>query len=175
MVISRVMSVSNLGVKLACQEFLARWSKNRDRPLNKPILVTLEVTPNCFLRCKQCDIWKIPKQPSLSLEKAEIIIDKLHDWLGGFYLSFTGGEPFMNLKLPQMITYAESKGIITHVNSNGVLVNQKLGRQIVASKLSAITISLDGAKAKTHDRLRGVPGTLAGALRAIRVLKEFAA
>jgi len=154
------------------QDVLIKASLNLNKPLNQPTSIIFNLTPNCVLKCRQCDIWKNPPEPQLSFEKAKIIIDKLHSWLGSCYLFFTGGEPLMNKDLPKIIGYAYSKGMISHINSNATLLNKTMAKKLTDNHLFAISISIDGAKAKTHDYLRGVPGTFNKAIKAIRYLQE---
>lgn len=159
-------------VKINWQKNLINLSINLNRPLNKPTSIIIDITPNCVLRCQQCNLWKTPPHVHLTFAQAKIIIDKLHKWLGNYYLFFTGGEPFLNPNLPKIIKYAESKGIFTHVNSNAFLINKDLSKKIIDSKLSAISISLDGASPSTHDKLRGVKNAYKNAIQAIRLLKK---
>lgn len=156
------------------QDILIKLSKNLDKPLNKPTLITFNLTPNCVLRCRQCDIWKNPPEKQLSFEDAKIIIDRLHKWLGSCYIFFTGGEPLLNKDLPKIIGYAYSLGIISHINSNGVLLDKTMAKKLTDNHLFAISISIDGAKAKTHDYLRGIPGTFNKAIKAIEFLRSCA-
>lgn len=154
------------------QDTLIKASINSDLPLNKPTSIIFDLTPNCVLRCRQCDIWRNQPEKHLSYEEAKKIIDKLHSWLGNFYLFFTGGEPLMNKDLPKIIGYAHSKGIISHINSNASLINKTVAKELTDNHLYAISISFDGARAKTHDYLRGVPGTFDKAINAIKYLQE---
>jgi MoaA/NifB/PqqE/SkfB family radical SAM enzyme len=155
------------------QDILIKASTRLNKPLNKPTSITFNLTPNCVLKCRQCDIWKNPPEKQLSFKEAKIIIDRLHSWLGSFYLFFTGGEPLMNKDLPKIIDYAYKLGIISHLNSNAVLLDKTMAKKLIDSHLYAISISIDGAKAKTHDYLRGVPGTFDKAIQAIKNLQEF--
>ena len=154
------------------QEILIGTSIKSDKPLNKPTSIIFDLTPNCILKCRQCDIWRNSPEKHLSYDDAKNIIDKLHAWLGNFYLFFTGGEPLMNKDLPEIIGYAYSKGIISHINSNASLISKDLAKKLSDNHLHAISISLDGALPKTHDYLRGVPGTFNKAIKAIKLLHE---
>jgi MoaA/NifB/PqqE/SkfB family radical SAM enzyme len=160
-------------VSAATQDNLVRLSKNLDRPLNRPTSIVINVTSNCMLRCQQCDLWKTKPEKQLTFDQGKEIIDKLYNWLGPHYLFFTGGEPFINQDLPKMIRYAEDKGLMTHVNSNAFVINDKLAQKIVDSGLSSISISLDGGNAITHDHLRGVKGAYDRVLNGIKLLRKY--
>lgn len=154
------------------QKFLIKISFGKKIPLNRPTSIIIDVTENCILRCKQCHLWKTKPSAQITYDEGKIIIDNLYDWLGNFYLFFTGGEPLLNKDLIKIIGYAEKKGIVTHVNSNAFLIDKKMAKDITKSGLSSLSISLDGSNAKTHDYLRGVNGTFDHAIMAIDFLKK---
>jgi len=154
------------------QKFLIYISKYLNKPLNKPTSIMITVTQNCILHCRQCNLWKTKPEKQMTFDEAKIIIDRLHDWLGNFYLFFTGGEPFINKNLPDIIKYAQSMGIICHVNSNAFLIDKKLAKKIIDSNLNSISISLDGAKSSTHDYIRRTPGAYKKVIKAIKLLQN---
>ncbi len=170
--ISKKIKSTGINLSIWWQNLLIKVSLNLNKPLNKPTSITFDLTPNCVLKCKQCDIWKSPPETQLSLKEAKIIIDRLHSWLGSCYLFFTGGEPLTNTDLPEIIGYAYRKGILSHINSNAVLIDKSLAKKLTLNHLYAISISLDGATAKTHDYLRGVSGTFDKVIKAINYLQK---
>ena len=115
------------------QDMLIKASLNSNKPLNKPTSIIFNLTPNCVLKCRQCDIWKNPPEKHISYDEAKIIIDKLHSWLGNCYIFFTGGEPLMNKDLPKIIGYAYSQGTISHINSNATLIDENMAKKLVPS------------------------------------------
>lgn len=159
-------------IKTYFQKFLISISKYSNKPLNKPTSIMINVTQNCFLHCRQCDLWKTKPEKQMTFDQAKIIINKLHNWLGNFYLFFTGGEPFINKDLPKIIKYAQDIGIVCHVNTNAFLIDKNLSKKIIDSRLDSISISLDGGKASTHDYLRGTPGTYNKVIEAIKLLQN---
>ena len=154
------------------QAFLISISKNLNKPLNKPTSITLTITNNCNSRCQHCHLWQNKPEKQLKFSQAKKILDKLYDWLGNFYLFFTGGEPFLNQDLPKIIKYAQKKGIICHVNSNALLINKSLAEKIIDSKLNSISISLDGANPSTNNSIRGIPNGYQKVIQAIKLLKN---
>jgi hypothetical protein len=168
----KIKFISIITIKVFYQRFLIFISKNLNKPFNKPTSVIIDITQNCILHCQQCNLWKTKPEKQMTFSQAKKIINKLYDWLGNFYLFFTGGEPLINNDLPKIIKYAQSKGIVCHVNSNAFLIDKKLAKQLINSKLDSISISLDGAKASTHDSLRGTPGTFKKVINAIKLLQN---
>ncbi len=160
-------------LRFFAQKILTAVSVNLNKPLNQPTSIIFNISQSCMLKCKQCDIWKTKPHPPITYDQAKIIIDKIYDWLGVFQLLITGGEPFMNPFLPQIIEYCHQKGIYTIINSNGYLINNVLAQKIVSSHLNAITISIDGSNPITHDNIRGVKGSYRRAVNAIRLLNKY--
>jgi len=65
------------------------------------------------------------------------------------------GEPFLHPQIFTMIRYAEDKNIRTRISTNGtVFYHSDNADAILASKLSDLIVSLDGASQKTFERYR---------------------
>lgn len=154
------------------QAFIISISRNLNKPFNKPTSITINITNNCNSHCQHCYLWQSKPEKQLTFDQAKKIIDKLYEWLGNFYLFFTGGEPFLNQNLTEIIKYAQNKGIICHVNSNALLIDQKLAQKIIDSKLDSISISLDGAKTTTNNQIRGIPIAYQKVIQAVKLLKN---
>lgn len=158
--------------KAYSQLFLLTISKKLDKPLNRPTSIAINVTNNCNSHCRHCHLWQSKPEKQLNLDQGKKIIDKLYHWLGCYYLFFTGGEPFINQDLPEIIKYAQKKGVICHVNSNAFLIENKLASKIIDSKLDSLSISLDGSKPKTHDYIRNTPNAYKKVINALKILQQ---
>jgi MoaA/NifB/PqqE/SkfB family radical SAM enzyme len=69
-------------------------------------------------------------------------------------VDFTGGEPLLHPDLPRFLRAAKKVGLKTTVTTNGLLY-PKLAPDL-AGWVDLLHISIDGAQAETHDRLRGI-------------------
>ena len=59
------------------------------------------------------------------------------------------GEPLLNPELPEIISYAKSKGILeTIINTNVTQLDTKLSKKIISSGLDLMIISFDGGSKK---------------------------
>nr|MDO8109074.1 radical SAM protein [Candidatus Sigynarchaeota archaeon] len=139
----------------------------------------LHLTQHCNLRCTHCYIEKpAGVQPAVQdrvkeLQPAEIldIIDqfdkfvKLQSATAKIY--FTGGEPLLDPRLPEYISAAAKRGMITMILSNGTLIDDEKAKELRHAGLRIVQISIDGLEA-THDAIRG-PGNFARATRALDV------
>ena len=146
-------------------------SLNRTPP--PPLLVHLEVTKRCNLRCIHCAIRADAPNRSeeLSTDEIKSLIDSLSS-LGTMYLSMSGGEPFLRKDIFDLVKYGKSRGLGLHISSNGTLITRGAARRLNALGLDAITISLDAVTPEIHDAIRGVKGAFEKAVSAIKNLVE---
>ena len=63
--------------------------------------------------------------------------------------------------------------MIAHLNTNGWLLGDRQAHQIIDIGVDSVNISLDGASAKTHDRIRRTPGSFERAVSAVTRLVEL--
>jgi radical SAM protein len=142
-----------------------------------PIFVCWETTKACLLACRHCRARAIrkPLPGELSKEQGLRLIDQLLEF-GEPYpaLLLTGGDPLMRSDFFDLVKYAKDRGIYVAVAAS---VTPKLNEEAVARMkdlgVDIMSVSLDGASAKTHDKLRGVPGTWQATLDALKMAKEL--
>lgn len=132
-----------------------------------PFYVAYELTYRCNLQCKFCNIWRIRDHKELSLEQAKEIVDKVAK-AGVPVFNLSGGEPLLRRDLEDIALYARSKGMLTQLGTNGVLLTRERAKNI-AKVFDVVNVSLDGFE-ETHDRLRGVKGTFKKAVKGIENL-----
>jgi MoaA/NifB/PqqE/SkfB family radical SAM enzyme len=69
-------------------------------------------------------------------------------------------------------SHATERGLLVALATNGTLVSPSVAKQISASGIRRVAISLDGADAATHDSFRGLPGSFEAALRGLKNVQE---
>jgi radical SAM protein with 4Fe4S-binding SPASM domain len=92
--------------------------------------------------------------------------------LGGAHIRFTGGEPLLHPAWLRAMQFAATLGIGTiTLQTNAMLMTEWHVSKLRLSALPGlrIEISLDGATAASHDRVRGA-GSFAGTIQAVRRL-----
>jgi len=134
------------------------FSRLLNRPLVKPNTITITLTSRCNLQCVMCDHWKNKSEEGLSLEKIKDIIDQISNW-SIKEIDLSGGEPFVRKGIFDVIQYATKKNIAINITTNATLLDKEKIEKLINSSVKRIQISLDGSKAETHDRIRGVKGT----------------
>jgi len=87
-------------------------------------------------------------------------------------LVFSGGEPLCRQDLFELIGQARSLGIIPALATNGTLIDPAAAKTIRDSGIVRVAVSLDGATAEVHDKMRQAEGAFQSALEGIRHLHE---
>lgn len=137
-----------------------------------------ETTVRCNLACAHCRRLESNEAgvADLSTSQAENLIEQLAE-LGRRQpqmpvLVFSGGEPLCRADLFHLVDAARQRGIILALATNGTLIDGPKARQIRASGIARVSVSLDGATAEVHDRMRQIPGAFERAIEGIRHLRE---
>ena len=139
----------------------------------KPLDVICEISYLCNLECPTCFRWTSkPDEHELTVGEWKTVLAKLKAWLGTFNLTFTGGEPFLRKDILEIFKFASANGIVTQVVSNGSFIDKALARQIVASGLDGLTLSLNSMVPEIHNRTRGTSGAFDEVMRAIDNLRD---
>jgi molybdenum cofactor biosynthesis enzyme MoaA len=129
----------------------------------------------CNLQCTHCFISCSPGNAT----HAMLDLATVRRWLaqaaelGVREYYFTGGEPFLNRELFEMIAETLRQGPVT-VLTNGVLITRPLADRLAALERASdysldLRVSLDGYDAASNDPIRGA-GTFARILTGIRHL-----
>ncbi len=129
----------------------------------------------CNLQCTHCFISSSPTNHShemMSLAEVRPYLEEA-EALGVKEYYFTGGEPFLNREIVEIIEAALALGPVS-VLTNGVLIRPETAARLRALADASpysldLRVSIDGADAATHDPIRG-EGTFERILAGIRVL-----
>lgn len=132
-----------------------------------------ETTAACNLRCIHCrriDVLDRIAPDQLNTEQSFQMIDDLAA-MGKPVLILSGGEPLYRRDIFDIAAYASGKGLPVALSTNGTLVTEEIADKIKKAGVYYASISLDGAKAETHDRFRG-PGAYERAVRGMGRMRE---
>ncbi len=140
----------------------------------RPMLVFWETTRACGLACAHCRASATSDALPGELTAAEGLA--LIDQVAGFgrphpILVLTGGDCLLRPDLFDLIARATELGIPTALSPSVTpLLTAAAIERIAASGVKAVSISLDGARADTHDGVRGIAGHFGRTVEAIKAL-----
>ncbi len=141
-------------------------------------LLFWETTIKCNLTCAHCRRLESDEAAfrDLSTTQAKSLIFQLAE-LGREQpmmpvLVFSGGEPLCRDDLFELVGQARATGIVPALATNGTLIDAKTAEQIRDSGIVRIAVSLDGATAEVHNKLRKLEGSFEKALQGIKHLRE---
>jgi radical SAM protein with 4Fe4S-binding SPASM domain len=136
--------------------------------------VVWEVTRACGLHCQHCPMGAETQRSALELSTYEgyKTIDQIATLEPSRFV-ISGGDPLERDDVFQFIEYAKRRGLDPAVALSPTRELTQAAVAAIAEKgASRIVMSLDDATALRHDALRGIPGTFAATLDALRWARE---
>src|SRR6476661_9341349 len=121
----------------------------------EPVCLYLETTNRCNLLCETCPRTFEALEPPADMSWALFtsIVDQVPD-VARVVLHGVG-EPMMVKALPRMIRYLKARGIYVLFNTNGTLLTERKGRELIAAGLDELRVSLDAAEPAAFLAVRG--------------------
>jgi len=126
---------------------------------DSPGCAVWELTLACNLNCLHCGSSAGKARPNELNTNESLKLCKDLAELGTSEVCLMGGEPLIRKDWHIIGKEIRDLGMKFSIISNGVLVNEKVIAQLVKLEPHAVATSLDGGTAKTHDAIRGVPGS----------------
>jgi len=120
-----------------------------------PVCLYLETTNRCNLPCTTCPrtFEELEPAANMSWDLFRSIVDQ-YPAIARVVLHGVG-EPLMVPNLPRMIRYLKARGTYVLFNTNGTLLNERRGRDLIASGLDELRVSLDAAEPVAFKAVRG--------------------
>jgi radical SAM protein len=142
----------------------------------RPMLVFWETTKACLLACRHCRAEAMPRPApgELGAEEGRKFVRSLTEF-GRPYpvLVLTGGDVLMRPDALDLAARASAHGIpVALAPSVTSRLTADARRRMREAGVKAVSISLDGATAATHEGIRGIDGHFERTLAAIRMLRE---
>lgn len=144
--------------------------------LHPPQSMTVMVTDKCNLFCRHCwlDCSTLDRSAPVSARKVTDLAAAFAK-LGGSQINLTGGEVLSHPEWHPILTFCAEHSRINGVclQTNGILLtHEKIeALQNIRTDKLTIQVSLDGARARTHDLVRG-PGSFFRVMAGLRLLVE---
>ncbi|MBI4846235.1 MAG: radical SAM protein [Candidatus Omnitrophica bacterium] len=135
-----------------------------------PMLGIFSVTYRCQCSCVHCGVSEYinKKMTKECTEETKRVIDVFVRY-GMLKVNFFGGEPLLRNDIVLLVAYAVRKGLRTSLSTNGILLTEPRILELKKAGIGNITVSIDSAEHKTHDRLRGYEGCFNAAVNALRL------
>ncbi len=121
-----------------------------------PRFIQLETVTVCNAKCPFCPQHEIkrdpPRMPDDTWRK---IVDDTRG-LGITYRPFLTNEPFIDKRQPEIVRYIKKNDPTARVeyNSNGELLTEELGRNLLAAGVDIMRFSIDGFSRQTYEPSR---------------------
>ncbi len=136
-------------------------------------LLAWEVTRRCNLACLHCRAAAGlgPYPGELSTAEGLALLNDLAA-MGQVVVILTGGEPLLRDDIYDLAAHGAKLGLRMVMAVNGTLLTPAIAVRLKEVGVQRLSISLDGATAASHDRLRAVAGAFAGALAGVAACRE---
>jgi radical SAM protein len=141
----------------------------------RPFIAIWEVTQACDLACVHCRASAQPdRHPmELSTDEGKRLIDQIAALKVPVFV-LTGGDPIKRPDLFELIGHARSAGVRVSLTPSATpLLTREIVVRLKEAGLARLAVSMDGARAETHDAFRGMTGSFARTLDAVRWANEI--
>ncbi len=136
---------------------------------------TLELYPTlvCNLSCRFCDTTLRHQRPSGELSAARMLalVDEAAAMGARRVMVLGGGEPLIAPHTIDVMRRVKARGLWGSLTTNGTLMGPAVRAALVEMAWDEVHISIDGARARTHDHLRGHAGAFARTVRNVCALR----
>jgi radical SAM protein with 4Fe4S-binding SPASM domain len=124
-----------------------------------PLRIDLALTFKCTNNCIHCYAGGPHETAELNTSQWKEVIDRLSQ-IGIFILTFTGGEPTLREDLPELLHYAQNKGMVTGLITNGrKLKDKEYVKTLEKAGLDFVQVTLESHKPKIHDLMTAAKGS----------------
>ncbi len=134
---------------------LSSYKRRSDVVGAMPIRLWVETSARCNLRCEMCVNRDFPDEKKCVMDMGLFtkIVDESKHFANDMYLHHRG-EPFLNPKLPDMITYARNAGLRTRFHTNGTLLNESRTQALLEAGPDLVSFSVDGFDKESYEKIR---------------------
>jgi len=145
--------------------------------LRGPTQVAVDITNKCNFRCLHC--YNLSGENSIIDEELSDneFIELINDiaQMKVYNVCFCGGEPLLRKELIYQCAEILRKNNVPNVSlvTNGFLLSEEVAKNLYEAGVNRVQISLDGADAKTHEKLRKMKGAYEKAIQAINNLRKI--
>ncbi|MCK4995812.1 MAG: radical SAM protein [Thermoplasmatales archaeon] len=137
-----------------------------------PRFALYELTLRCNMNCIHCGSSAgLKRTKELTTEEWNNVTKQLAD-LNCKEITLLGGEPFLRKDWYEISKEVKDRGIKITYMSNGFLINEKTIEKLRKIEPKTISVSIDGARKETHDKIRQLNGSFDKCMEVISNLKK---
>ena len=121
-----------------------------------PLCIDIETAAVCDLACPFCfrEYYATPDK-LIDVDFCYNLIDQAAELKVPSIKFNWRGEPLLNPKLPDFISYAKSKGILeTIINTNATMLDDNKSKELISAGLDFMIYSFDGGTKETYEKMR---------------------
>lgn len=135
--------------------------------------IEIATTYNCNLKCIHCsaDTLKEKNKECLNLDDYKRIGEECKKYDVPL-VTFTGGEPLLDPRLEEIISYFNPESTIIGITTNGTLLNEDKIKRLKKLGIDSFVISIDNPDPNIHDSFRNIKGAFNKTLNNIKLAKE---
>ncbi len=142
--------------------------------------VAIEVTSVCNLKCKYCyNIWKAPGTNDFSdfnsYKQAKKTLKQLFKVADVKNITFTGGEPLLAERFPELVLYTRMKKKVVTVITNGSGGTENNYKQLIDIGVGLFELPIHSYNTKVHDYLTEIKGSWQKSVDSVKFLKQSGA
>ena len=139
----------------------------------KPRVIAFEVTRRCRFNCLHCraEAQRDATAGEMTTEQCKRILACVADFCKCTVI-LTGGEPMERSDIYNLIRYGGGLGLKMVLATCGYTINDDSIAKLKQAGISALSISIDGASARTHDAFRQTEGAFDSAVKAARAARR---
>jgi MoaA/NifB/PqqE/SkfB family radical SAM enzyme len=167
------LTLSRLAVKHTQNAVAESLYRRTGYDITKPISFYGVINEHCNAKCRFCDYWRLKQyKDEMTIEEWQNALLSIKEFVGEFFINFSGGEPFIKKGFIDLLTFCGQNGIHSGVTTNGSRMTRENAQKVVAAHPFNVNFSVDAPNAELHDYLRGTPGLFAKLSNGIRYLRE---
>ena len=138
--------------------YLIAMLGNRFDPAAEPPIpssVMIELNNTCNLHCQMCGTTSARrKKGMMDFNEYHHLIQEIGTLGIRNITLYTHGEPLLYPHLPQAIGLAKAQGITVSISTNGNLLSETLGSELLDAGLDVLRYSIEGASKSSYERIR---------------------
>ncbi len=150
-----------------------RKQKLENTAVERPRIIAFEVTRKCRYSCKHCRAGAgiSENEKELSTEQCEKILEAIAAY-SRCTIILTGGEPMERDDIYDIIRYGRKLKLKMVLATCGYPINEESIIKLKKAGITALSFSIDGSSAETHDTFRGVQGAFDTAIKATQIARK---